>query len=367
MKYKLLIAILIIIFSYLCLWPVEIEPIKWESQIDNGYVGPYKKNNDLININKLPLQGFTGPEDIAIDSVGKIYAATLEGIVRMEADGSSPKIWAKTNGRPLGIDFDNDGNLIVADAYRGLLSISAEAEVTLLTNSVEGKDIGFADDVAVASNGLIYFSDASSKFKPKDYNDVLKASELDVLEHGGNGKLLRYNPKTRSTDVLISGMNFANGVALSREQDFLLVNDMGNYQVLKYWIKGEKIGSVETILQNLPGFPDNVTNGLSGKFWISLIKPRNKDLDNLSSYPFLRKVATRLLPVYHPVQDPYAHIIAIDAYGKIIHNFQNPNPSYLDITTAKETEHFLYLGSLTEKHIGRISKRNLISLETAKD
>jgi hypothetical protein len=31
-----------------------------------------------------------------------------------------------TDGRPLGIDFDLDGNLIVADAFRGLLSISNE-------------------------------------------------------------------------------------------------------------------------------------------------------------------------------------------------------------------------------------------------
>ena len=210
----------------------------------------------------------------------------------------------------------------------------------------------------MADSGLIYFSDASSKFKPKKYKNVLTASEFDVLEHGGHGRLLRFNPSTQKTDTLIKNLNFANGVALSNDQSYVLVNDMGNYQVIKYWITGELQGTVETVLGNLPGFPDNITKGMEGRFWISLIKPRNKDLDNLSNYPFFRKIAVRLLPIYHPEPDPYAHIIAIDGQGNILHNLQNSQPNYTNITTAKESDNYYYFGSLSEDSIGRIPKQN---------
>ena len=355
MKLKIILALFTLIFLYLCLWPVDVEPIDWQAPIDQGYTGSFQKNDALRHLEILSLQGYTGPEDIAFDQSGRIYASTQEGIVRIDAIGQNPELWAETNGRPLGIDFDPHGNLIIADAYNGLLSISPQAEVSVLTTSADGIEFGFTDDVDVSDNGLIYFTDASTKFKPKDYQDVLKASEFDVIEHGGHGRLLSYDPSIQQTKTLLTGLNFANGVALAHDQSYVLVNDMGNYQVLKYWISGDLKGTVETIIQNLPGFPDNITTGLKNQFWISLIKPRNKDLDNLSNYPFLRKIATRLLPIYHPEQDPYAHIIAIDGQGNVKHNLQNSQLGFKNITTAKETKNYLYLGSLTEDSIGRIS------------
>ena len=356
MKLKIIITLFILWILYLSLWPVDIEPVAWQAPIDKGYTGHFQNNEDLPGIEKLPLQGYSGPEDIAFDSEGRIYAATHQGIVRLDDDGSNPKLWVETSGRPLGMDFDLHGNLIVADGYLGLLSISPQAQITVLTNSAEGIEIGFADDVDVADDGKIYFSDASTKFKPKNYQDVLKASEFDVLEHGGHGRLLRYDPKTKQTSVLIKDLNFANGVALADDQSFLLVNDMASYRVLKYWIKGEKQGQYEVIIDNLPGFPDNITSGIDNRFWISLVTPRNKDLDKISNYPFLRKVATRLLPIYHPKVDPFAHVIAIDGDGKVLQNLQNSKPSYTEITSVREADGHLYLGSLVEDSIGRILK-----------
>jgi sugar lactone lactonase YvrE len=353
-KRYFILAIIILWLAYLSLWPIDVDPVAWQAPKDKGYTGVFQKNQNLQNPEKLTLQGFTGPEDIAIDSHGRIYAATHQGIVRMDAEGLNPVLWAETGGRPLGIDFDLQGNLIVADGYKGLISISPLAEITLLTSSADDVEIGFADDVDVADNGMIYFSDASTKFKPKEYQDVLKASEFDVLEHGSHGRLLRYDPITKKTDTLIQGLNFANGVALAHDQSYVLVNDMASYRVVKYWIKGHKQGQYEVIIDNLPGFPDNITTGLDNRFWISLITPRNKDLDRLSNYPFLRKVATRLLPIYHPKVDPYAHIIAINGEGSVLQNLQNSQPNYIEITSVRETGKYLYLGSLVEDSIGRI-------------
>jgi len=74
----------------------------------------------------------------------------------------------------------------------------------------------FADDAIEASDGSVYFSDASSKFGLFDWF-------LDVLEAKPHGRLLKYDPSTKRTSVVLSDLAFANGVALSPDEDFLVV------------------------------------------------------------------------------------------------------------------------------------------------
>ena len=78
----------------------------------------------------------------------------------MENSTAQPKKWVNTGGRPLGIDFDGNGNLIVADGYIGLLSIAPDGKITTLLTSVDGIPLGFTDDVDVAADGKIYFNAA---------------------------------------------------------------------------------------------------------------------------------------------------------------------------------------------------------------
>ncbi|MBU0989638.1 MAG: hypothetical protein KJ823_05555, partial [Proteobacteria bacterium] len=59
--------------------------------------------------------------------------------------------------------------MIVADAFRGLLSIAPDGTITELAVVADGVPIRYADDVDVAADGKIYFSDASTKFCAKDW------------------------------------------------------------------------------------------------------------------------------------------------------------------------------------------------------
>src|SRR6185437_2363233 len=100
-------------------------------------------------------------------------------------------------------------------------------EVTLLADGAGNEPLGFADDVTVARDGTVYFSDASTKFGPQEYL-------LDMLEGRPHGRLVRYDPATHKTEVLLPGMCFANGVALSQNEDFLLVNETYRFRILRY-------------------------------------------------------------------------------------------------------------------------------------
>jgi len=120
----LIVALIVLIVAYLTAWPIPVEPVAWQAPPNPGYSGPFAQNQRLKGIETFSIGDNSGPEDIAIDKQGRIYAATHQGrIVRLDPDGSNPKNWVETGGRPLGIDFDGRGNLIVADAYKGLLTI----------------------------------------------------------------------------------------------------------------------------------------------------------------------------------------------------------------------------------------------------
>lgn len=357
-KRNLLLIAVIVLVLYFTAWPVDIKPVSWNAPENKGYVGAFEENQRLKGIEKFPLNGLHGPEDIALDSKGRIYAPTHEGIiVRLEANGMAPKEWANTGGRPLGIDFDNDGNLIVADAMNGLLSISPEATLTVLADIADGIPILYADDVDVAKDGRIYFSDASTKFSAKASGDTMKASLLDIMEHGGHGRLLRYDPVTQKAVTLLDGINFANGIAVSHDQTYVLINETGSYRVLRYWISGPRQGQSEPLIENLPGFPDNISTGQQNRFWIAFISPRNKLLDDLSSKPFWRKVVQRLPAFVRPKATIYGHIVAIDGNGNVLESLQDPDTDYPQLTGITEIDDYLYLGSLIAPQIGRISKQ----------
>ncbi len=354
------VAVIGVIILYFIAWPVPIDPIVWKAPPNPGFTGSFKANEDLKDLEIFKIAGNHGPEDVALDAQGRIYAPTHDGnIVRLEPDGSNPQNWVNTKGRPLGIDFDQQGNLIVADAIRGLLSISPDKSITELSTSAGGVPIGFADDVDVAADGKIYFSDASTKFWPKVVGDTYKASRLDVIEHGGNGRLLVYDPVAKTTTVLLGGLNFANGVAVSHDQTYVLVNETGSYRVTRYWIAGDKKGTSDIFLDALPGLNDNISTGLDGRFWIALMSIRVDILDRLSDKPFLRKVILRIPDFLAPQAIPYGHVIAVNTQGEILMSLQDPSGAYPFTTSAVEAEDYLYVGSLVAPVLGRIHKSKI--------
>jgi len=353
----LLLLVIAAIILYFVAWPVPVDPVAWEAPPNPGYSGPFTANERLKGVESLAIAGNHGPEDIALDAQGRIYAATHEGrIVRLNPDGSDPQNWVDTKGRPLGIDFDSQGNLIVADAMRGLLSIAPDGTITELAVTADDVPIRFADDVDVAADGKIYFSDASTKFGAKEWGDTYEASLLDLMEHGGHGRLLVYDPDTGVAKTLLDGLNFANGVAVSHDQNAVLVNETGSYRVIRFWISGPKKGQSETLIGPLPSFPDNISSGQDGRYWVALVSPRNPIIDDLSGKPFMRKVIQRMPAFLRPQAVAYGHIIAIDDSGSVLIDLQDPDGGYPINTSVTETSDHLYIGSLVAPVMGRLKK-----------
>lgn len=345
---------------YLLFWPIKIEPVAWEAPVFAGLEGPFQANQKLQGVERISIGPHQGPEYVALDHEGNIYCGTEDGsIVRLLKDGSRPETWINTQGRPLGLDFDQAGNLIVADAFRGLLKITPSREIIQLVHQADDVPVIFANSVQVARDGKIYFTDSTTGFDPEHSGGTFKACVLDIFEHGSQGRLLVYNPQDRQVTTILNKLNFANGLALAPDQTYLLITETSQYRILRYWLAGEKQGQVEYLFENLPGFPDNLSVGLEGMFWVSLFAPRNTLLDKLADKPFLRKIIQRLPAFLKPEEEDYSHVFAFDAQGNILVDLQNPHPAYLKISGVTETKEFLYMHSVEENQLGRIRKKNI--------
>ncbi|RLA22567.1 MAG: SMP-30/gluconolactonase/LRE family protein, partial [Gammaproteobacteria bacterium] len=309
MKFKIFASITGLSVLYLLFWPVPIEPVAWDAPQNAGLVDPFEPNDRLRKAQLIDLGEHEGPEDVAADRNGMIYTVTVDGlIIRMAPDGSNIEVFSEPGGRPLGMEFDAAGNLFVANSFLGLQKVSPDGSVEVLTDSYQGEPITYADDVAVAENGMIYFSDASSKFGAMKSGGTYEASLLDVLEHGAHGRIYRYDPISAETTIVMDDLNFANGVAISADQSYLLVNETTSYRIWRHWLTGPDAGKSEVIIDNLPGFPDNITNGRNGNFWVGLVAPRNQLVVALSGKPFMRKMVQRLPAFFRPKAEPSSHV-----------------------------------------------------------
>ncbi len=296
MKKVLAVTGSVLIFGvvYLLLWPVPIDPIAWDAPVNRGLVDPFGPDDRLKRAKAIELGEHHGPEDVTAGHDGRLYATSSSGAI-LQIDGyGAVSVFADVGGRPLGIDTDADGSLVVANAYVGLQRIQRDGTVETLLGEVGGRKLVFADDLAIANDGTLFFSEASTKFSARDFGGTYQGSLLDILEHGGHGQIIEFKPGTGEARVIIDGLNFANGVAISDDQTYLLIAETGSYRILKIWLEGAAAGSNEVLIDNLPGFPDNINNGRNGRFWVGLIAPRVELVDRLADKPFIRKIVQRL-------------------------------------------------------------------------
>ena len=321
----------------------------WDAPEAPGLRGDFEENNLLEATEQIGLGVGIAGEDVAIDAKGQIYTGYNDGrIVRFSQDGQFLETLSNTGGRPLGLDFDNAGNLIIADADRGLLSLSPKGVLETLTTGTDAHQLVFTDDVDVAPDGRIYFSDASFKY---DRHNLMK----DVIEHRPNGLLLRYNPVSKTTEILMRDLYFANGIAVSPDNTFVLIAETTAYRIHKYWLTPGHEPQHEVIIDNLPGMPDGISAGKEGRFWFPLVFLRNPILDKLSGSPGLRQAILRIPDSLKPKGAPYGFVVGINAEGKVLHNLQGrPPKAVTPISSVEEAGDKLYLGSISADFIGRL-------------
>ncbi|HEU4507778.1 MAG TPA: SMP-30/gluconolactonase/LRE family protein [Pyrinomonadaceae bacterium] len=338
--------------AYLLFAPVPIVPAAWTPPPAPPLSGPYEKNTRLAPVQRLSLGDGHHPEDVALDAEGRIYAGFEDGrIMVLQPDGTQPRVFVNTGGRPLGLVFDRSGNLIVTDAIKGLLSVSKAGEVKVLATEADGARFGCLNDLDIGADGTIYFTEASHKFSMSEHVH-------DLLEHQPNGRLLALDPQSQRPRTLLRNIYFANGVVVSPDQTFVLVAETGTYRIRRVWLKEPKMGQDDVFIDNLPGFPDGMSSNGKDKFWLALVAPRQAMFDRMLPYPFVRKVVFRLPKFLHPRPKRHSFVLGLDANGHVVDNLQNDSADcYAQISNVVEHNNTLYFGSIGEDTLGRFPLR----------
>lgn len=340
---------LVVALAYLLAWPVAVQPVAWTPDPARALEGELAPNEALAAVEAVSVSSrYHGPEDVAVDAAGRIYTGTAEGVIlRWYSNGNGPDEFARTDGRPLGLDIGPDGRMWVADAVRGLLSVEPAGAVREAVTEAGGVPVGLADDVEVGPDGVVWFTDASTRFSWQDW-------KLDVLESRPNGRLIRHDPRRGGAEVALNGLHFANGVAVDPGNQFVLVVETTRYRVRRYWISGPNAGRDDVWLSGLPGFPDGISRGEGGLFWLTVVSPRKATVDGLAGVPWSRSMIARLPRALWPAPGAYNLVLGLDADGRIVHALHDPAPGEVAlITSVQQSGDLLYLGSLDGTSFGR--------------
>lgn len=346
----LILAVVLAGAAYLLAWPIPFDPERREPLPNRVALGTWTGLTNAPAGERMLEGTGNGPEAITAGPDGRLYTGYVDGrIVAFDPQTGDSEAFADVGGRPLGLEFNPEGDLIVANAILGLQSVAPDRTVTLLSDSVDGTKILFADDLDISSDGTVWFSDASMRYP-------LDAFMMTLWSGERTGRLLKYDPSTGETSVVLEGLGFANGVALGPDEDYVLVNETTAYRVIRYWIRGPKAGTSDVMAEGLPAFIDNITHDAARNlFWIAMPAPRDTTIDKLHARPFLKTIAYRMSLLFGaPEAEEKAWVSALRPDGSVAVHYDATDQGMAQVTSALAHEGHLWLGTLEGPAVLRI-------------
>jgi gluconolactonase len=165
------------------------------------------------------------------------------------------------NGMALG----PDGRLIVCEqgSFHEAARISAVDRQTgaahTIVDSCEGRPLNSPNDVVVARDGSIWFTDPSygylQGFRPAPANG----------DH-----VYRHDPATGETAIVAGGFDKPNGLAFSPDEALLYVADNGApHHLLAFPVEGDRLGAGRVLADGTPEHPDGLKVDQAGRIYAS--------------------------------------------------------------------------------------------------
>ena len=306
----------------------------------------------MSTLEVIPVPG-PGAEDVVVGGPGPdegaVFTGTEDGsIFRISHDGASIERVAHTGGRPLGIEIDLDGRLLVCDAHLGVLRVDPRSgAVESVVHDIESTPMAFCNNAAIASDGTVWFSDSSTKYGIERWKD-------DFVQDTRTGRLARLGTDG-TVEVVLEGLAFANGVALSADESYVAVAETGARTVVRRWLTGPRAGTRDLLASDLPGYPDNIARGSDGLIWVSIASPTDPVVERLQRAPLaVRKLVTKIPERLQPAPKHTVRAQAYDDAGTLVHDVDVQGSAYHMVTGVREHDGRLWLGSLHEPAVAVI-------------
>ena len=322
---------------------------------------PWALNDKLRPAMPIGLGRIEGPEDVILDRYDNLFSGSRHGdIVRFfPPDYERMEVYAHIGGVPLGMAFDRHDNLYVCIGGMGLYRVTPERKVEKATDETnrslssvnDDSRLRLADDLDIADDGRVFFSEATVRYEMHEW-------VVDGVEARGNGRIICYDPNNNKTHTVLRGLTFPNGVSMAADGHSFLFAETWNCSVKRHWFDGPKKGRTEIVLENLPGYPDNINISSDGNFWMSLSGMRCPALDLAWRMPgFRRRMVARL-----PVDEwlfPNINtgcVVKFNERGEVLETLWDlGGEKHPMITSMREHKGHLYLGGIMNNRIGRFA------------
>lgn len=287
-----------------------------------------------------------GPEDAAIAQDGTVYTALRNDglLLRIRPGAREMEQVADIGGRGLGCEVMADGRVLVCNADLGLQAVDPRTgKVEALLPQRFGQRFTLCNNASVARDGTIYFSESSTVYP-------LDRFRHDIVEDTRTGSLMRWKPGQAEPEVLLDNLGFANGVVLDAEETFVLVAETARCRIHRVWLD---TGHAE-IFAETPGYPDNMSLGSDGLFWVALPTEKNGMVTRLHFMPlFIRKMVAALPESLQPQIPRVCWVMAFDGGGRPVHFLAGDPDTYHYVTGVRERDGVVWLGSINEEALGR--------------
>ncbi|MEH6477311.1 MAG: SMP-30/gluconolactonase/LRE family protein [Sneathiella sp.] len=325
-----------------------------------GSDSPYTVNDRLRQVETIGLGQVESPEDVILDDQDNLYCGNRHGeIIRFFApDYKEMEVYAHIGGQPLGMAFDAKQSLYVCVGGMGLYRVTPERQVEKVSDEtnrsllsiIDDSRLRLADDLDIAPDGRIFFSEATVRYEMHEW-------PTDSLEGRGNGRIICYDPKTKTTTTVLRNLIFPNGVVLASDLESIMFAESWNCSVKRYWFDGSKKGTTETVISGLPGYPDNINRSSDGNYWMALMGMRNPAFDLAMRKPGFRRRMSKQLPgdEWLAPNINTGCIVKFNEQGEILETLWDlGGENHPMITSMREHKGYLYIGGISNNRIGRI-------------
>ncbi|GAB2176537.1 SMP-30/gluconolactonase/LRE family protein [Dongia sp. agr-C8] len=320
---------------------------------------PYARNDRLADVSLIGLGRLDGAEDVIFDANDHLYCGDrLGNIVRFDApDYKEGKVFAHIGGHPLGLAFDPAGVLYVCVGGMGLYRVHPDGRAEKATDQtnrspfsiIDDSRMRLADDLDIAPDGRVFFSEATTRYDMETW-------PADALESRGSGRIVCYDPAKNTTRTVLRRLVFPNGVCAETGGQSLLFAESWACRISRYWFAGPREGQVERVIENLPGYPDNINRASDGNYWVALMGMRSPALDLALRMPdFRRRMALEVAPdewLYPNINA--GCVVKISGEGKVLETLWDLHAeNHPMITSMREHKGALYLGGILNNRIGK--------------
>jgi sugar lactone lactonase YvrE len=238
----------------------------------------------------LPIGGpLLSADDVVEGDDGALFVSAGPRVLRLSGEGYVERsVFAQFDNKAGGLAMHPDGRLLVCVAGRGLAAVDAGGRQSWL-NQAADQPLRCLTSVAAATDGTIFASEGSSRYEPDDWC-------RDLMEKSHSGRLVACGPGLEGAKVLLGGLYYPYGLAISVDQRHLWFTESWAHRISRAEIGARTIATPNPVIGNLPGYPARLGRAATDGFWLSLFAVRTHLIEFVLREDDYRNEMMRTIP-----------------------------------------------------------------------